>query len=121
MQNMNQWIGEGNISCDPVLRYTSDDNPVTNFTLYIDSKYRNKNQTNASDVKFIRRTSRVPIVAWAGKAEHITENYSKGDKVRIMGYLRTKEIKLDSGQRIVTFEIVAKSISLILRPNKNLD
>jgi len=35
--------------------------------------------------------------------------------------LRTKEIKLDSGQRIVTFEIVAKSISLILRPNKNLD
>ena len=121
MQNINQWIGEGNISCDPILRHTSDDKPVTNFNLYVDSRYRNKNQVNISDPKFVKKTSKVPVVAWAGKAEHIVKNYSKGDKVRLIGHIKTKEIQLASGQKVITFEIIAKNIALIYRPNKDSD
>ena len=48
MQNINQVIIEGNISCDPLLRYTSDEKSVTNFNMYVDSKYKNKNYKNRS-------------------------------------------------------------------------
>ena len=37
-KNLNQWIGEGNLSCDPIIRYTDNSNtPVTNFHLYVDN------------------------------------------------------------------------------------
>jgi single-strand DNA-binding protein len=119
MQNMNQVIIEGNMSCDPLLRYTSDDKPVTNFSIYVDSKYKNKNYTSSKDKMYLKKTNKVPIVAWSGKAEYIAKNYQKGDKVRLVGHLRTKEIQLDSGKRIMTFEVVAKNISLINRPNNS--
>ena len=120
MQNINQWIGEGNISCDPELRYTTDNSKaVTNFNLYIDSSYKNK---NSSETEYIKRTCKVPVVAWAGKALHIVERYKKGDKVRLVGHLRSKELVLD-GKKVLTFEIVAKNVYLIhkAKVKKNLD
>ena len=122
MNNMNQWIGEGNISCDPELRYTADNSKsVTNFNLYVDSKFKNKNQSSDDSPKFLNKTNRIPIVAWSGKAEHIVKNYQKGDKVRIMGHLRTREIEILDNKKFLTFEIVVKDISLIRRPSRNLD
>ncbi len=117
MQNINQVIIEGNISCDPLLRYTSDEKSVTNFNIYIDSKYKNKNYKSPEDKMYLKKTSKVPVVAWAGKAEYIVNNYQKGDKVRLVGHLKTKDIQLDSGKRITTFEVVAKNLSLISRPS----
>ena len=117
MQNINQVIIEGNISCDPLLRYTSDEKSVTNFNIYVDSKYKNKNYKNPQDKMYLKKTNKVPVVAWAGKAEYIANNYQKGDKVRLVGHLRTKDIQLDSGRRITTFEVVAKNLSLISRPS----
>jgi single-stranded DNA-binding protein len=117
MQNINQVIIEGNISCDPLLRYTSDEKSVTNFNIYVDSKYKNKNYKNPQDKMYLKKTNKVPVVAWAGKAEYIVNNYQKGDKVRLVGHLRTKDIQLDSGRRVTTFEVVAKNLSLISRPS----
>ena len=73
-KNMNQWIGEGNISCDPELRHTFDSTrPVTNFNLYVDNVYRSKKDNDYDDeVAFKKRTSKIPVVAWAGKAEMIS-------------------------------------------------
>ena len=118
MPDMNQWIGEGNISCDPELRYTFSQKPVTNFTLYVDSRYKNRNKQDESEPTYLKKTSKVPIVAWAGKAEYIVNNYTKGDKVRLVGHLKSKEFELEDGRKILTFEIVAKNISLIARPNR---
>jgi|SaaInl74LU_5_DNA_1037368.scaffolds.fasta_scaffold00014_6 single-strand DNA-binding protein len=115
-KNMNQWIGEGNISCDPELRHTFDSTrPVTNFNLYVDNVYRSKKDNDYEDeVAFKKRTSKIPVVAWAGKAEMISKNFRKGDKVRLVGHLRTRKIE-KNGVFFNAFEIVVEDISLIRR------
>lgn len=111
--NFNQWIGEGNISCDPELRFTFDSNrPVTNFNLFVDNTYKSKKGVEETVMK--KRSSRIPVVAWAGKAEAISKNYKKGDKVRVVGHIRTRQITKD-GVSFNSFEIVAEEVTLIRR------
>ena len=118
-RNMNQWIGEGNISCDPELRHTVDNKKaVTNFNLYVDSNYRVKNDSSESVYK--KRTSKIPIVAWANKAEMICNTFKKGDKVRLVGHLRTRGMQKE-GVYFNAFEIVVDDISLIRRSNNSAD
>lgn len=118
MQNINQVIIEGNISCNPELRYTATSNkPVTNFNIYIDSKYKSK---NSQEPTYLKNTSKIPVVAWAGKAEYISNTFSKGDKVRLVGHIKTKELLFDQ-QKVITFEVIAKDIYLIRKNTKNSD
>ena len=71
-------------------------------------------------MKFFKTTSKIPVVAWSGKAEFITKNFKKGDKVRLMGHIRTKEYVLEDNKKIITFEVVAKNVSLI-KPKSDFD
>lgn len=113
--NFNQWIGEGNISHDPELRTTNDNNrSVTNFFLFVDNTYKSK---RFDEVVYKKRTSKIPIVAWAGKAELIVRNFKKGDKVRLVGRLRTRQATTKDGINYTAFEVVAENISLITRAN----
>ena len=112
MQNLNQWIGEGNISQKPVLRHTKDSTrPVCNFHVYVDNTYRSKKNTDGETL-YKKRTSKIPVVAWSTKAEIVAKKYNKGDKVRILGRIKTRIIERD-GLKISTFEIVLEDISLI--------
>lgn len=118
MQNMNQLIIEGNMSCDPELRHTSTSKKaVTNFNIYVDSKYKSK---NSETPVYIKNTSKIPVVAWAGKAKYISSTFNKGDKVRLVGHLKTKEILIDE-QKILTFEVIAKDLYLISKSSKSSD
>jgi single-stranded DNA-binding protein len=111
---MNQLIIEGNMSCDPQLRYTSTSNKaVTNFNIYVDSKYKSK---SSETPVYLKNTSKVPVVAWSGKAKYIVNTFSKGDKVRLVGHLKTKEVIIED-QKILTFEVVAKDLYLINKKN----
>ena len=117
-QNLNQWIGEGNISRDPIVRFTTGSNrPVTNFYIYVDTVYKSKKGNPNNEVHFKKRTSKIPIVAWAGKAETIAKYYSKGDKVRIVGTLRTRPAQ-KQGVSYNAFEIVVENISLITKASQ---
>lgn len=118
-QNLNQWIGEGNISCDPIVRFTAGSNrPVTNFHIYVDNMYKSKKTSSFNnEITFKKRTSKIPVVAWAGKAEMIAKYYAKGDKVRLVGRLRTRSVEKD-GICFNAFEIVVENISLIRKANQ---
>ena len=112
MKHLNQWIGEGNIGHKPALRHTNDSNrPVCNFFIYVDNTYKSKKNSDG-EVLYKKRTSKIPIVAWAGKAETVQKKYNKGDKVRIVGRIKTRTIE-KAGTKISTFEIVLEDISLI--------
>lgn len=116
--NLNQWIGEGNISNNPVVRYTTGSNrPVTNFNLYIDNMYKSKKGSPNGEFSFKKRTSKIPLVAWAGKAEMISKHYKKGDKVRVVGRLRTRPVTRE-GVTYNAFEIVIDNISMINPSNQ---
>ncbi len=115
---MNQLIIEGNMSCDPQLRHTSTSNkPVTNFNIYVDSKYKSK---STETPVYLKNTSKIPVVAWSGKAKYIVNTFNKGDKVRLIGHLKTKEIVVGD-QKILTFEVVAKDLYLINKRTKSSD
>ena len=112
-KNLNQWIGEGNISSNPTIRYTTGSNrPVTNFNLYVDNMYKSKKHSPNGEIAFKKRTSKIPLVAWAGKAEMICKHYQKGDKVRVVGNLRTRSVTRGD-VTYNAFEVVIDSISLI--------
>lgn len=119
LQNLNQWIGEGNLSCDPTVRFTTGSNrPVTNFHIYVDNTYKSKKGSFNNEVTIKKRTSKIPVVAWAGKAEMIAKYYNKGDKVRLVGRLRTRPAQKD-GVSYNAFEIVVENISLIRKANQH--
>ena len=116
MTNLNQWIGEGNLSCDPELRYTTTDKPVTNFFIYVDDTFRTyENSTNTTTIK--KQSSKIPVVAWAGKAEMISRKYQKGDRVRLVGKIKTRKVQKDDFSYNV-FEVVVETISLIHRQSQ---
>lgn len=119
LTNLNQWIGEGNLSCNPELRFTTGSNrPVTNFYIYIDNTYKSKKASPNGEITFKKRTSKIPVVAWAKKAEAIANNYRKGDKVRLVGRIRTRQVTRGDISYI-TFEIVADNMSLIKKHNQH--
>ena len=93
---------------------------MTNFNLYVDNVYRSKKELDDTEdeVAYKKRTSKIPVVAWAGKAEMISKNFKKGDKVRLVGHLRTRKLERD-GVFFNSFEIVAEDISLIRRANSS--
>ena len=112
--NLNEWVGEGNIATDVVLRHTKDSaRPVLNMILFIDSTYRAKKNTNADHV-IKKRYAKIPLVAWHKKAEYVSNNFQKGDKVRVKGTLRTRVIKRDE-LTYSTFEIVVSEMLLLNR------
>lgn len=112
MNNLNQYICEGNVSCDPELRYTRGTNKaVTNFYLYVDDSHK---VSNDGSVTYKKVTSKIPVVAWAGKAEMIAKNFKKGDKVRLVGKIKTRPVERD-GVFYNAFEVIVENISIINR------
>lgn len=111
MHNLNQWIGEGNIGSDIELRYTRNTNKaVTNFFLYVQDIH--KTQSNHNQINYKKTTSKIPVVAWDGKAKFISNNLTKGDRVRVVGKLKTRLVEKED-YSYNTFEIILETISLI--------
>lgn len=106
--SINTWIGEGNIVS---LNLSSvQDKAVANFLLFIDESY-----TSSSDSFQKKRKVKVPIVAWAGKAEFLENNFIEGDKVRVTGSIRTRLQEYSDGTKKHTWEIVLSTIHLLAR------
>jgi|SaaInlStandDraft_3_1057020.scaffolds.fasta_scaffold79735_2 single-stranded DNA-binding protein len=114
----NECLFEGNIGSDIILRHTKDScRSVLNMILFIESNYKSKKNVS-SDYVIKKRITKIPLVAWYKKAEAISEQFSKGDKVRVKGSLRTRLIKKD-GATYPTFEIVIDDVVLLARRNFN--
>jgi single-stranded DNA-binding protein len=107
--SINTWIGEGNIFS---LNLSSvQDKSVANFLLFIDESY-------STDSSHKRRKVKVPIVAWAGKAEFLEKNFYEGDRVRVTGSIRTRVQENSDGSKKHTWEIVLSTIHLLSRSNE---
>lgn len=112
---VNEWIAEGNIISDVVLRHTRDSmRPVLNMMLCIDDHYRAKKNTKNKDFLVKKRVIKVPLVAWHDRATEISENIQQGDKVRVKGAIRTRLVKREAGS-YPTFEVVLEECILLNR------
>ena len=82
MRNFNRVILMGNLTQDPQLHHTSNDNVVCNIGVAVNRRYKDRNDTQRDEVTY------VDCEAWGQRAETINTHLSKGRPILIEGRLR---------------------------------
>lgn len=111
LYSVNQATLIGNITKDPEVRFTKNNNPVCSFSI----------ATNES-VKRGDEWEEVPtyhnIVSWGKQAEYVGNNLQKGDKIYIEGRIQNRSWDKEDGSKGYITEIVSSKI--IAFQNNNL-
>lgn len=100
--SVNKWIGIGNLTRDPELKYTPAGKAVCNFSVACNEKFGDN-----------ERTEYVNIVAWEKLAEICGKYLEKGNPVYIEGRLATRSyVDRDGNKKYVT-EVVAFQMQML--------
>lgn len=102
MASVNEITIIGRLTRDVEMRYTSNGNPVANFTVAVDRPTKEKS------------TDFVPIVAWQRTAELANEFLAKGSLVYVKGRLQIRKYEHD-GQKREAAEVVADRLQFLER------
>lgn len=95
----------------PELRYTPNNKAVSHFTIAIDRPYRKDVEKQAD---FIR------IVAWGATAEFVCKYFSKGQKIAVIGSIRTGSyVDKNTGTKKYTFEVFAEKVDFVENKSKS--
>lgn len=101
--SLNQAVIAGNVSSEPVLKYTPAGNAVLNFNVATNRSV--KQNDNWEDVPTYHR-----IVVWGKIAEWLGNNMFKGDPVMVSGRIENRSYQDNSGQTKYISEIVADTV-----------
>lgn len=93
----------GRLTAEPELRHTSNDVPVTSFTLAVDRGYVKAGQERQCDF--------IDIVCWRQTAEFVAKYFRKGQLVAIEGSIQTRNYTDRDGNKRKATEIVANNVS----------
>lgn len=96
----------GYLGQDPELRFTQAGIPVANLSVAVTDRFKDSNGEKQEHTNWFR------VVAWNKTAEISQEYLHKGDRVALVGSLKSRDYEID-GQKKNVIEIVADSISLI--------
>lgn len=105
---LNKIILIGRLVFDPKLRYTSEGTPVSNFSIAVERKYKNKE--GKRDVDYI------DIVTWRKLAENCAQHLGKGRLVAVEGSLIIKKNEKD-GKTYINPEVVAEDVRFLDWPD----
>ena len=72
----------GRLTRDPELRYTQSNIPVVTFSIAVDRNYSN----NGGD----RQTDFIDIVAWRRTAEFVSQWFTKGQMIVVVGSIQSR-------------------------------
>ena len=97
---INKAILMGRLTRDPELRHTGTGTPVCSFSIAIDNGYGENRQTD-----FIN------CVAWNKTAEFVSNYFSKGKMIIVIGRISTRSWEGQDGKRNYTTEVVASEVS----------
>ena len=100
--SLNRTILTGRLTADPDVRYTTNEIPVTKFSLAVNRPSKNGN----NEVDFIN------IVAWRGLAKVCGEYLKKGRLVAVEGRLHINKYEKD-GQKKSYAEIIASNMQML--------
>ena len=103
MANANMIILTGRLTRDPQLRYTSNEIPVTHFTLAVN---RRKNKNGENGVDFLDCT------AWRELAKICSEYLKKGKLVAVQGRLQIDKYE-SKGQKKTTPKVVVDEMQML--------
>ena len=104
---INKFIGIGNLTKDPEVRYMPNGEAVTNVTIACNDSYKDKTTGEKKEVvEFVR------VVFFRKLAEIAGQYLKKGSQVYIEGSLKTRKWEKD-GHTNYTTEIVADSMQML--------
>ncbi len=103
---VNKFIGIGNLVKDPEMRFMPDGKAVSNFSIAITERYKDK----AGEPKEV--TEWVNIVTFGKLAEIAGEYLSKGSQVYVEGKLKTEKYQKDGQDRYIT-KIIADKFQML--------
>lgn len=97
---INKAILMGRLTRDPELRHTGTGTPVCSFSIAIDNGYGENRQTD-----FIN------CVAWNKTAEFVSNYFTKGKMIIVIGRISTRSWEGQDGKRNYATEVVASEVS----------
>ena len=97
---INKAILMGRLTRDPELRHTGAGTPVCSFTIAIDNGYGENRQAD-----FIN------CVAWSKTAEFVSNYFTKGKMIIVIGRISTRSWEGQDGKRNYTTEVIANEVS----------
>jgi single-strand DNA-binding protein len=103
MPSFNKWIGEGNLTRDVDVRFSPNGTAIANFSLAINRKYKQDNETK-------EECSFFDVVAFGKTAETCGKYLGKGSCVLVEGRLQQRRWQTDDGQNRSKVEIVAQNV-----------
>ena len=108
MSDMNQCNFTGRLGKDPETRYMPSGGAVTNWSLAVGSKYKDKQTGEMQE-----RTEWVRMVAFNRLAEIAGEYLKKGSLIQATGEMRTRKWQDQSGQDKYSTEIVVDRLQML--------
>jgi single-strand DNA-binding protein len=104
--SINKFIGIGNLTRDPEVKYMANGEAVCNFSIACNDSYKNKDGEKVEKVEYIN------IVMYRKLAEIAGEYLKKGRPVYVEGRLQTRKWEKDGVDRYTT-EIIADSMQML--------
>ena len=108
MESINKVILVGNLGRDPEVRYTPDNNAITNISVATTDRYKDKHTGEQKEITEWHR-----VVFFNRLAEIAGEYLKKGSQVYIEGRLRTRKWTDQSGVDKYTTEIIADQMQML--------
>lgn len=108
MASINKVILVGNLGRDPEVRYTPDNNAITNISVATTDRYKDKHTGEQKEITEWHR-----VVFFNRLAEIAGEYLKKGSQVYIEGRLRTRKWTDQSGVEKYTTEIIADQMQML--------
>ena len=98
----------GNATADPILTYTPDGTPVTNFTVAHTERYKKGDEWVDGPVLFMR------VIVWRDAAENVANSVDRGTRVMVSGRLRQRSYEKD-GVNVQVVELEADEVGVSLK------
>lgn len=111
-RSVNSVILMGNLTRDPELRQTPTGKSVTNFSLALNSAYKDA-QGEWQEV-----TDFIDIVAWGPLGERVAQYMTKGRRCLVQGRLQSRNWEQD-GQKRTKVEVLAGDVTFLDGGNRS--
>lgn len=92
----------GNLVKDPELRYTGNNKAVASYTIAINNRYGQQQETDY-----------INIITWGNSAEFVKDYFKKGQPIAITGRLKNKNYEDSNGVKHYQIEVVTESIEFV--------
>lgn len=92
----------GNLVKDPELRYTKNNTPVASYTIAINTRYGENQETDY-----------INITTWGKAGEFVSNYFKKGQAIGITGRLKNKNYEDNNGVKHYSMEVVTEDIEFV--------